>query len=213
MGEEFQTRKNWLPPNVNLKDPYKDIGVQRLADKSLADCVEALIGLYLVKCGDRSARCLLKWLNYVISTQVEFLVDFKPPPSPPMSNTNEFDKLEIKLNYKFRNKSYLIQAFTHPTFINSDEKVMGSYQRLEFIGDSVLDLLVTQYLFADDENQYSPGQLTDMRQALVNNKFFAQLSIKYDLHKYLKYESKQMFNEIMIYSQGELCLYIRMIKD
>ena len=71
----------------------------------------------------------------------------------------------------------------------------GSYQRLEFIGDAVLDLLVTQFLF-NDEKEHSPGELTDLRQALVNNNFFAYLSTKHNFHKFISYESKNMFGEL-----------------
>jgi hypothetical protein len=43
-----------------------------------------------------------------------------------------------------------------------------------------------------------------MRQALVNNQFFAQLAVGYDLHKYLKYESVDMFNQITKYTRSKL---------
>lgn len=56
------------------------------------------------------------------------------------------------------------------------------FQRLEFLGDAVLDYMITRYLF-EDERQYSPGVLTDLRSALVNNTIFASLAVKYDFHK------------------------------
>lgn len=56
------------------------------------------------------------------------------------------------------------------------------FQRLEFLGDAVLDYMITRYLF-EDTRQYSPGVLTDLRSALVNNTIFASLAVKYDFHK------------------------------
>ena len=55
------------------------------------------------------------------------------------------------------------------------------------------------------------GELTDLRQALVNNKFFAQLAVKYNMQRYLKYESMAMFNEITKYSSGKVFLLVYMI--
>ena len=62
------------------------------------------------------------------------------------------------------------------------------YFRLEFLGDAVLDYLITRHLF-EDPRQHSPGALTDLRSALVNNTIFASLAVKYDFHKYFKHFS------------------------
>jgi len=164
VGEEFQIRKNWLPPNVCRKE----LEMQKLSDKSIADCVEALIGLYLGKSGVQAARGLLKWLDFKISKDIEFTIDFKLPEYASnlasLNELTEFEELEDNLNYSFKNKTYLMQAFIHPSHINRDEifRRIGSYQRLEFIGDSVLDFLITQYLFEDDEKQYSPGKCSNL---------------------------------------------------
>ncbi|KIH51666.1 RNase3 domain protein, partial [Ancylostoma duodenale] len=83
--------------------------------------------------------------------------------------------------YRFNNKAYLLQAFTHASYFKN--RITGCYQRLEFLGDAVLDYMITRYLF-EDERQYSPGVLTDLRSALVNNTIFASLAVKYDFHKH-----------------------------
>jgi len=59
------------------------------------------------------------------------------------------------------------------------------YQRLEFLGDAVLDFLITRHLF-NDSRHHSPGALTDLRSALVNNTIFASLAVRYNYHKYFK---------------------------
>lgn len=53
---------------------------------------------------------------------------------------------------------------------------------MEFLGDAVLDYLITRYLF-EHKKQYSPGVLTDLRSALVNNTIFASLAVKYNFYK------------------------------
>jgi endoribonuclease Dicer len=55
-------------------------------------------------------------------------------------------------------------------------------QRLEFLGDAVLDYLVTRFLF-EHKGRFAPGILTDLRSALVNNTIFASLAVKHGLHK------------------------------
>jgi endoribonuclease Dicer len=56
------------------------------------------------------------------------------------------------------------------------------------VGDAVLDMLITQYIFSDPK-EHSPGELTDLRQALVNNNFFGSLAIKHRFHVHLSFSS------------------------
>jgi endoribonuclease Dicer len=217
LGDGFRVHDNWLPPNFCLKPvdgntETKSCIIQSISDKSLADCIEALLGVYLIKCGTGAARAFLTWLDFIISKDETLKTDFTKLielPNPLLTDIGldrksiqlKFASFESNIGYKFRDIIYVFQAFTHPSYMSN--RYTGSYQRLEFIGDAVLDLLVTQYLF-NDEKEHSPGELTDLRQALVNNKFFAHLSIKHNFHKYLSYESKNMF--------GELDSYIKMQK-
>jgi hypothetical protein len=60
------------------------------------------------------------------------------------------------------------------------------FQRLEFLGDAVLDILLTRHLFLS-HNEIGEGELTDLRSASVNNENFAQVSVKYNLHLLLLY--------------------------
>jgi endoribonuclease Dicer len=104
------------------------------------------------------------------------------------------DRFEVDvLGYKFRDKAYLVQAFTHNSYY--DNQVTDCYQRLEFLGDAVLDFLITRHLY-EDPQKHSPGTLTDLRSALVNNTFFASLAVKYQFQKYLKILSHDLFRVI-----------------
>lgn len=77
------------------------------------------------------------------------------------------------------------------------------YQRLEFLGDAILDYLITKHLY-EDPRQHSPGVLTDLRSALVNNTIFASLAVKYDYHKFFKAISPELFHVIDDFVQFQL---------
>jgi hypothetical protein len=68
-------------------------------------------------------------------------------------------------------------------------------QRLEFLGDSVLDLLITQHLYSTYLG-LSPGYLTDLRSAAVNNENFARAAVKHGIQKYLRHGSGALLNQI-----------------
>lgn len=71
-------------------------------------------------------------------------------------------------------------------------KICCAYFRLEFLGDAILDYVITRHLY-EDSQRYSPGILTDLRSALVNNNIFAALAVKWDFHKYFKAISPSLF--------------------
>jgi len=73
----------------------------------------------------------------------------------------------LNLNLKFKNKNLLRQALTHRSYLNESPNLeLDHNERLEFLGDAVLELVVTEYLY---QNYKSPeGELTSWRAALVN---------------------------------------------
>lgn len=77
------------------------------------------------------------------------------------------------------------------------------YQRLEFLGDAILDYLITKHLY-EDPRQHSPGVLTDLRSALVNNTIFASLAVKHDYHKHFRAVSPELFHVIDDFVQFQL---------
>ncbi|KAK3862621.1 hypothetical protein Pcinc_031533 [Petrolisthes cinctipes] len=91
------------------------------------------------------------------------------------------DRLEEKINYKFRDKSFIVQAVTHSSF---RQNVTDCYQRLEFLGDAVLDFLVTCLVFSR-HSQYSPGQVSDLRSHYVKNETLASVCVKAGLEKHM----------------------------
>jgi len=84
----------------------------------------------------------------------------------------DFSKFEKKIGIKFKNKNLLKQAFTHRSYINENSsgpagRLLGHNERLEFLGDAVLELVITEYLFSKYPKR-NEGELTSFRAALVN---------------------------------------------
>lgn len=87
--------------------------------------------------------------------------------------------LENNLNYKFKNQKLLIEALTHKSY-----KKPYNNERLEFLGDAVLDLIVGEFLFHKFKNE-NEGNLSKLRAALVNEKSFAKLANSLNLGKFI----------------------------
>lgn len=98
--------------------------------------------------------------------------------------TRDFSKLEKKLGVKFKNQDLLKQAHTHRSFLNENPySKLEHNERLEFLGDAVLELAVTEYLY---ENYKNPeGELTNWRAALVNAIMLSKKAQKLGLNDYL----------------------------
>jgi len=92
--------------------------------------------------------------------------------------------LEKKINYIFHNKDYLKQAFTHKSLNTEPRK---NYERLEFLGDAVLDIIVSRELMRDFP-EGDEGLLTQRRAALVQKPYLASIGQLLDLMDYLKIE-------------------------
>ncbi|XP_068730649.1 endoribonuclease Dicer-like isoform X2 [Montipora capricornis] len=108
------------------------------------------------------------------------------------SSSAEFKAIEEVLKYKFHNRLLLEQAFTHTSLPRDYNAVRSSYEQLEFLGDALLDFLVTRYLYIHERHK-SPGDLTDLRSAVVNNFSFAALAVKLGFAKHLRSLSPQLF--------------------
>jgi ribonuclease-3 len=84
-----------------------------------------------------------------------------------MADEKDFSGLEETLGVKFTNPDFLIQALVHRSYLNEHPEFrLGHNERLEFLGDAVLELIVTEYLYANYPNP--EGDLTNWRAALVN---------------------------------------------
>lgn len=95
----------------------------------------------------------------------------------------ETNTLEKKLNYTFKDKSLLLTALTHSSKINED-KSLTSNERLEFLGDAVLSLVIGDYLYLNTGKE-SEGVLTKLRALIVCADSLSIASKKIDLGSYL----------------------------
>jgi ribonuclease-3 len=106
----------------------------------------------------------------------DFLKSFKSHP---------FSKLEKNCHYKFRNRAYLNQAFKHRSISSDPQK---NYERLEFLGDAVIDIIVSRELMREfpvgDE-----GMLTQKRSALVQKSFLSTMGHLLNLLDFIEIES------------------------
>ncbi|MEK7131477.1 MAG: ribonuclease III [Patescibacteria group bacterium] len=102
----------------------------------------------------------------------------------PEIKAKNFSGLQEKLGIKFKKPEYLIQAFVHRSYLNEHHDfIVGHNERLEFLGDAVLELIVTEFLFKEYGNP--EGELTNWRAALVNAKILASIAYEIGMEEHL----------------------------
>ncbi len=100
--------------------------------------------------------------------------------------------LEKKLNINFKNKDLLIQAFVHRSYLNENPDFhLYHNERLEFLGDAVLELVVTEDLYKNYPDK-PEGELTNWRASLVNSKILSRIAKELN------------FNDFLLLSKGQL---------
>jgi ribonuclease III len=103
----------------------------------------------------------------------------------------DYSILEQKINTKFNDKNLLKQAFTHRSYINENKHTTQEHnERLEFLGDAVLELIATSFLYKKYPKKHE-GELTSFRAALVNTNTLSEVA------------SKLGFNDFLLLSKGE----------
>lgn len=96
-----------------------------------------------------------------------------------------FDTLLKKLHLQFKNIGLLNQAFIHRSYLNEVRMESESNERLEFLGDSVLSLVVSNYLY-NQRKEDEEGELTNLRAYIVKTKSLSEASKDLGLGNYLK---------------------------
>jgi ribonuclease-3 len=97
----------------------------------------------------------------------------------------DFGTFEKKIGYTFRNRRLLEQAFTHRSYLNENRTEARDHnERLEFLGDAVLELAVTEFLYAKYPEK-PEGDLTAYRAALVNTQSISDAGTKLGMNDYL----------------------------
>ncbi|KAJ4721640.1 Endoribonuclease Dicer-like [Melia azedarach] len=196
--------KSWTIPGDNSRSYVLDeepisatrnvyvVGRKKVKGKTVADAVKALIGAFLSTGGENAGLLFLDRIGIKVDF---FNVPYDRQFQVQAERLVDLCHLESLLNYSFHDPSLLVEALTHESFMLPE--IPRCYERLEFLGDAVLDYLITVYFF----NKYpglSPGYLTDMRSASVNNDCYAQSSVKHGLHKHILYTSQELQKQITI---------------
>lgn len=96
----------------------------------------------------------------------------------------DFNKFEKQSGLSFKDKSLLKQAFTHRSYINENKSGLEHNERLEFLGDAVLELVITDYLYKKYPEK-AEGELTSYRSALVNSITLSSVATKIGMNDYL----------------------------
>ncbi len=100
-------------------------------------------------------------------------------------SAGSLDKLQQVIGYRFRSESLLKQALTHKSFISpEDTKGLLSNERLEFLGDSVLNCLVTEHLYLMHPDK-SEGQLSKIKSLIVSRKILGEIALNLSLGSFL----------------------------
>ncbi|KAK3144295.1 hypothetical protein QOZ80_4AG0311150 [Eleusine coracana subsp. coracana] len=192
--EESLHQKNVDPDkreNCNLRCTKSHHWLHR---KTIADVVESILGAFIVECGFKAAFAFLRWMGIKIEFKVSALYRVLDASSSNLSLLNYINvaDLEELIGYKFKHKGLLIQAFVHPSF---NKHSGGCYQRMEFLGDAVLEYLMTSYLYSTYPD-LKPGQITDLKSLAVNNNSFAYVAVMKSIHKYLIKDSNHLMEAI-----------------
>lgn len=95
------------------------------------------------------------------------------------------DKLEAKIGYNFKNKSLLLTALTHSSYANEHHAEAESYERLEFLGDSILGLVTADFLYRH-EPKLPEGRMTRLRAELVCEASLHAVALELGLGGYMR---------------------------
>ncbi len=104
---------------------------------------------------------------------------------------SDFKELEKNLNINFKNKDLLTQAFCHRSYLNENPNFKLSHnERLEFLGDAVLELIITEHIFNNYPDK-PEGEMTSWRASLVNSNTLYEVALEIK------------FSDFLLLSQGE----------
>ncbi len=124
-----------------------------------------------------------------------------------LKSPDSLSAVEKKISYYFHNRDYLIQAFTHKSISTSPRK---NYERLEFLGDAVIDIVISRELMREFP-EGDEGLLTQKRASLVRKSFLAKISKMLDLINNIRIESSVNMSIEKIAQKQQANLYEALI--
>lgn len=164
----------------------------------------SLIGWYLQMYGMQNAFAFIQWLGVPLFADADNLSWLQP--KSPLRNANDDDfkrklnnlldgysTFEQRIKYNFRNKAYLLQSVTHESFTSND--ITPNYHGLDFVGDAILNYTIVRHLFRQPI-QLNADELADLSTLLYSNSSLATVFVRNDLHKYLRYTTPEIRDNI-----------------
>ncbi|KAG8999977.1 Dicer-like protein 1 [Tulasnella sp. JGI-2019a] len=169
--------RTWNPPSrtgTHHDEHGRPLVEQRIPRKALQDCVEATLGAAWLTGGIELVLKVGTSLNLAFGGPVPWPQRYQaraktmddPPPA--------FRSLYDELGYQFNNPWLLVEALTHPSF---QSERTASYQRLEFLGDAIVDLFFMQFIYREFP-QAPPGKLSHARASAVCNFTLSAVAVK-----------------------------------
>ena len=213
-------RRTWYPEGMVLtvgkgagQEPLNHgVGKHPLGKKTIADVSEAIIGASLLASrrkknkfdlGIRAISKLVRSEDHNIDQWSDFATLYNADPPQWASDVQDpvakdlAVKVKERMGYTFRHPRLLRSAFTHP----SDQHTpVPDYQRLEFLGDAVLDMVCIDWLFNKFENR-NPQWLTEHKMAMVSNKFLAAVAVVLGFDKFISATTTKLLIEISRYAE------------
>lgn len=200
-------RRAWYP-DLQLKKGKAPKTAMRhnLGDKSIADVCEALIGAsYLMgEEGDfdmavRAVTKMVKSENHKMLKFSDYYAAFKIPAwqSGASSAAQRYVVTQVaeSTGYEFKSAPLLRSAFKHPSY---PYESIPHYQRLEFLGDALLDTAAVDFLFKRFPSA-DPQWLTEHKMAMVSNQFLGCVCVSLNLHKHLLVTTSSLLGQIHEY--------------
>ncbi|KAI0840705.1 hypothetical protein F5Y06DRAFT_285553 [Hypoxylon sp. FL0890] len=213
-------RRIWYPDGLELLRGKQNTsimgrkgtgrGVHTLADKSIADVCEALIGAsylttYEQGSFDLAIQAVTKFVNHPnhkMMKHEDYYAAYKIPEwqsaEPTAVQREVARQIEEKLGYKFTYPRLLRSAFMHPSYGTIYERI-PNYQRLEFLGDSLLDMVCVDFLFHRYPSA-DPQWLTEHKMAMVSNQFLGCLCVSLGLQTHMLSMTGGLQREIAEYA-------------
>lgn len=181
-----------------------------LSTKMLADVAEALIGAAFLHGGYNLGIECTRLFDLGIDPKAGWqplevyiekalsCVETADVPTP-------MTDIERMLGYTFTHKLLLLEAITHASY-QFDHRTV-SYERMEFLGDSVLDMVITDHLYHYPGKQFTPGQMHIRKSAVVNMHFLTYVCFKCSLEKDASLPRPTRNGIVMDEETQEICLY------
>lgn len=173
-------------------------------NKTVRGMNNSLIGWYLQTYGMQNALAFIEWLGVPLSLNTENYSLSQPKSPLLIENTDVarrrltemldgYDELETKLQYKFQDKSYLLQSVSHESFTSND--LTPSYRGLDFVGDAIVNYAIVRHLFRQPQF-FDADDLNNIVTLLQSNSNFATVSVRNDMHKFLRYTKPEIRDNI-----------------